>query len=130
VCCYSLSLSLSLSLYLSTSVNREQGSYLPFLSNLYPTEALRELRFDRSRNTLYALTATSAIQCYWLGKTVVHFAQHFCVTTKPDANIVKKASMVCRLSASIPARIYRTILFVENEFTISCQSFRLPRFGP
>jgi hypothetical protein len=45
-----------------------QGSYLPFLSNLYTTDQLLQLRFDRSRNTLYALAASSTIQGFWLGR--------------------------------------------------------------
>ncbi len=53
---------------LALSHIHNQGSYLPFLSNLYTTDALQELRFDRSRNTLYALAASSTIQCFWLGR--------------------------------------------------------------
>jgi nuclear pore complex protein Nup155 len=43
------------------------GSYLPFLSRLYTTDPIQELRFDPTRNILYALTSSSCIHGYWLG---------------------------------------------------------------
>ena len=43
------------------------GSYLPFLSRLFTTDPIVELRFDSSRNILYALTSSSCIHGYWLG---------------------------------------------------------------
>lgn len=43
------------------------GSLVPFLSNLYSIDPLIEMRLDKSRNILYALSASSTIQGYWLG---------------------------------------------------------------
>ncbi len=63
------------------------GTYLPFLSRLYTTDPIQELRFDSSRNILYALTSASCIHGYWLGVDgtgLVHFASRSNLQSDPS----------------------------------------------
>lgn len=63
--------------------NHTQGlwsSYLPFITRLYSCDAITELRFDGTRNILYALTASSAIHGYYLGADGRSFS-HFVTRT-------------------------------------------------
>ncbi len=63
------------------------GSYLPFLSRLYTTDPIHELRFDATRNILYALTSSSCIHGYWLGSDgqgLVQFASRSNLQNDPS----------------------------------------------
>jgi nuclear pore complex protein Nup155 len=63
------------------------STYLPFLSRLYNTDPIQELRFDSSRNILYALTSSSCIHGYWLGSDgsgLVHFASRSSLQSDPS----------------------------------------------
>lgn len=63
------------------------GSYLPFLSRLFTTDPITELRFDSTRNILYALTSSSTIHGYWLGadgKSLAQFASRSNLENDPN----------------------------------------------
>jgi nuclear pore complex protein Nup155 len=84
------------------------SSYLPFISRLFTTDPILELRFDATRNILYALTSNSCIHGYWLGADGTGLSQ-----------FASRSNL--QNDASVKARIYgpNTELKIVSIFPVS-----------